>query len=125
MPRAVPIARRFSRRLIGRARFSASAFTASVTIRASALRADDALDDTTLAELRKKLDKLDWALPVMRVIRDNPRVVSTELAPQVGMERPEFKLNVRKLKALGLTESFSPGYELSPRGAAVLRALDT
>ena len=89
-----------------------------------ALRADDALDDATMAMLRKKLDKLDWAIPVMRVIRDNPRVVSTELAPQVGMERPDFKLKVRRLKALGLTESFSPGYELSPRGAAVLRVLD-
>ena len=88
-----------------------------------ALRADDALDDATLALLRKKLDGLDWAEAVLRVIRDNPRVVSTELAPQVGMARPDFKLKVRRLKALGLTESFSPGYELSPRGDAVLRSL--
>jgi len=88
-----------------------------------ALRADDALSADDVAMLRKKLAPLDWAAPVLRLIRDNPRVVSTELAPQVGMERPDFKLKVRKLKALGLTESFSPGYELSPRGAAVLRSI--
>ena len=31
-----------------------------------------------------------------------------------------FKLNVRKLKQLGLTESLSTGYHLSPRGVAFL-----
>ena len=39
------------------------------------------------------------------------------------MERPAFKLNVRKLKALGLTESLEVGYRLSPRGAAYLQAV--
>ena len=32
--------------------------------------------------------------------------------------------DVRKLKELGLTISFSPGYELSPRGKALLEALE-
>ncbi len=31
-----------------------------------------------------------------------------------------FKTNVRKLKALGLTESLEVGYRLSPRGRAFL-----
>lgn len=88
-----------------------------------ALRADDALDDETLAVLRTKLGRMEWAPAVLRVIRDHPRVVSTELAPLVGMERADFKLKVRRLKALGLTESFSPGYEISPRGRAVLRSV--
>ena len=35
------------------------------------------------------------------------------------MERAPFKLNVRKLKALGLTESLEKGYRLSPRGEAL------
>jgi hypothetical protein len=61
---------------------------------------------------------------VLRLIADNPGVVSTDLAPQVGMERPPFKLNVRKLKASGLTESLEIGYQVSPRGRAVLRALE-
>ena len=57
-------------------------------------------------------------------IWDNPGVVSTALAPQVGLERPAFKLNVRKLKSSGLTESLEIGYRISPRGLAVMRALE-
>jgi hypothetical protein len=34
-----------------------------------------------------------------------------------------FKLDVRKLKELGLTESLKIGYRLSPRGIAVLERL--
>ena len=36
------------------------------------------------------------------------------------MERLAFKSDVRKLKALGLTESLGTGYRLSPRGQAWL-----
>jgi hypothetical protein len=42
----------------------------------------------------------------------------------VGIDKPTFKNDVRKLKTLGLTISHSPGYELSPRGRAVLAHLD-
>jgi hypothetical protein len=38
----------------------------------------------------------------------------------VGRETAPFKLDVRKLKNLGLTTSHRIGYELSPRGAAYL-----
>jgi hypothetical protein len=38
------------------------------------------------------------------------------------LELQPFKLNVRKLKALGLTESLEVGYRLSPRGAAFLQS---
>ena len=41
---------------------------------------------------------------------------------QVGREKPPFKLDVRKLKNLGLTESLLVGYRLSPRGRSYLRA---
>jgi hypothetical protein len=40
------------------------------------------------------------------------------------MERQPFKLRVRRLKALGLTESLEVGYRLSPRGEAVVARLD-
>ena len=50
-----------------------------------------------------------------------PGIVSTTLARHANQERPVFKLNVRKLKELGLTESLEVGYRLSPRGEAVLR----
>ena len=39
-----------------------------------------------------------------------------------GRERAPFKLDVRKLKNLGLTLSFEIGYRVSPRGEAYLRA---
>jgi hypothetical protein len=38
----------------------------------------------------------------------------------VGRETKPFKLDVRKLKNLGLTISLKIGYELSPRGRAFL-----
>ena len=90
------------------------------------LRADDTLTDDDVADLRKRLDRLDRAAPTpwtdatLRAIAAQPAVVSTTLAEQLGIERPAFKLNVRKLKALGLTESLEIGYRLSPRGAAFL-----
>ena len=56
-------------------------------------------------------------------IRDRPGVPAAELAASFGREKLPFKLDVRKLKELGLTESLRPGYRLSPRGAAVLARL--
>jgi hypothetical protein len=92
-----------------------------------AARADDALDGDALAELDRRLARLDaasadgpWTNAVLRAIRDRPEVVSTELAAALGVERPAFKLNVRKLKGLGLTESLGVGYRLSPRGSRYL-----
>ena len=38
----------------------------------------------------------------------------------VGRETAPFKIDVRKLKNLGLTRSFPVGYEVSPRGLAYL-----
>ena len=61
----------------------------------------------------------------MRLIADHPHVRAPDLAASVARETAPFKNDVRKLKALGLTISFSPGYELSPRGQALLRRLDT
>lgn len=64
-----------------------------------------------------------WAGPILQLIRECPAVGSAELADALGMDRPPFKVNVRKLKSLGLTESLKVGYRLSPRGEAVLSQL--
>jgi hypothetical protein len=79
--------------------------------------------DAELSELIRMVVRLPWATPILRLIADNPGVVSTDLAPQVGMDRTPFKQRVRRLKALGLTESLDIGYRLSPRGATLLRRL--
>jgi hypothetical protein len=84
-------------------------------------------DDATVAEVIAKLDRMDaraahgpWTRAVLRLICDRPGTVSTELAAAVDRPRPEFKTDVRKLKALGLTESLEVGYLLTPLGSTVL-----
>jgi hypothetical protein len=92
-------------------------------------RVDDELTDDDVAALRTRLDRLDrsaggpWTRRTLQLIKDCPGVVSTALARHTGQERPAFKLNVRKLKEMGLTESLDVGYRLSPRGEALLRAI--
>jgi len=93
-----------------------------------ALRADDALDEAARTDLGRRLDRMDaaadapWTRSVLRQIADQPGVVSTVLAEAAGQERLSFKARVRRLKALGLTESLEVGYRLSPRGRAFLAA---
>jgi hypothetical protein len=96
-----------------------------------ALRQDDGLGFEEVRRLRARLDRLDraspygpWTRAVLRQLAVRPGVVSTELAAEAGRERTAYKADVRKLKALGLTESLPLGYRLSPRGAALLAALD-
>lgn len=64
-----------------------------------------------------------WTTTILCWIRDNPGVVSTELAALLDRELLPMKADIRKLKALGLTESLTVGYRLSPRGRAYLRAI--
>jgi hypothetical protein len=56
------------------------------------------------------------------LIAAQPGVVARELAAGVGLPRDDFKVRVRRLKELGLTESLEVGYRLSPRGRAYLDA---
>jgi hypothetical protein len=94
-----------------------------------ALRNDSDLDEAALADLTRRLQRLDrasahgpWTLSTLRLIANQPAVRAGDLADQVGRERLAFKADVRKLKALGLTESLGTGYRISPRGAAYLAA---
>lgn len=41
----------------------------------------------------------------------------------MGQETQAFKVDVRKLKTLDLTESLGAGYRLSPRGRSLLASL--
>jgi hypothetical protein len=96
-----------------------------------ALRTSAALSDAEFAALEAKLNRMDraaetpWTHAALRLIERNPGVVSTELAAEAGEDRPYFKLRIRRLKALGLTESLTSGYLLSPRGAAYLARLES
>jgi hypothetical protein len=95
-----------------------------------ALRENAELGDNELNEIIAKLEKLDknskrgaWTQEYLQLIQDMPNTYSGLLADTLGISIPEFKPWVRKLKALGLTESLHPGYKLSPRGEKVLQAL--
>lgn len=92
-----------------------------------ALRNSAELSDDDRAELDARLARLDaasktgaWTRTYLDLLADNPHVRAEDLAGGLGLDKPTFKNNVRKLKALGLTISHSPGYEVSPRGRAYL-----
>jgi hypothetical protein len=95
-----------------------------------ALRGADRLDQADVSALNAKLDRMDraaeepWTRSTLRQIERLPGVVSTELAAEAGQERRAYKIRVRRLKALGLTESLERGYRLSPRGDAYLASLE-
>lgn len=91
-----------------------------------ALREQDDLGPEDVAVLTSTLGRLDarsgvpWTERVLRLIACREAVRAGDLAAELGMERLAFKADVRKLKALGLTESLGVGYRLSPRGQAWL-----
>ena len=95
-----------------------------------ALRARSRLDAGERAEIAARLARLDrasshgpWTEATLRAIAAAPGTRAADLAAGFGRERLSFKADVRKLKALGLTESLEVGYRLSPRGLAYLRSV--
>jgi hypothetical protein len=92
--------------------------------------ADDAeLDEAAVAEISRRLERLDrasasgpWTAVTLGMIAAHPGRRAPDLAAEVGRETQPFKIDVRKLKALGLTLSLPVGYRLSPRGEAYIAA---
>ena len=86
-----------------------------------ALRLD--VSSAALDEIETRLARLDargpWTAAVLELIAAHPGVRAPDLAARLGRETLAFKIDVRKLKALGLTESLEVGYRLSPRGQAL------
>jgi len=77
--------------------------------------------------IRAKLAAMDgraaggpWTARVLRAIDGQPATRAGDLAAAIGLPTAEFKTRVRRLKALGLTESLDVGYRLSPRGRSYL-----
>lgn len=83
-------------------------------------------DGTDIARRLLRLDRASkngaWTAKVLRLIAGHPAVRAADLAARLSWETQVFKIRVRKLKELGLTESLETGYRLSPRGAAYLEA---
>jgi hypothetical protein len=96
-----------------------------------ALRQSALLSDTECDEIARRLRRLDegsphgpWTRATLDLIRSRPGVRGGDLCRLVGLDLQPFKLNVRKLKTLGLTESLEVGYRLSPRGTSFMRVCD-
>ena len=96
-------------------------------IRASPCASRPTFDRRRRRPSRARLRRLDaraggpWTSRVLRADRASAAGVRAgDLADALGAERLAFKADVRKLKALGLTESLGIGYRLSPRGRAWL-----
>ncbi|WP_199489258.1 hypothetical protein [Micromonospora craniellae] len=96
-----------------------------------ALRVQDQLSSDEVATIAARLDRLDqaasrggWTRDVLAIIAEHPARRAAELAELAGYPGTEvFKRDVRKLKELGLTESLGTGYQLSPRGRALVKRL--
>jgi hypothetical protein len=85
---------------------------------------EDQLSEDDVEEILRRLRRLDagapWTRNTLALIEERPRTAASKLAGSFGLETLQFKQRVRKLKRLGLTQSFEVGYEVSPRGRAFL-----
>lgn len=88
-----------------------------------------ALDPSEVDGITARLARLDrasahgpWTRTTLEAVAAHPALRAADLAARLGRERDPFKLDVRKLKNLGLTHSLDVGYRISPRGAAYLAA---
>jgi hypothetical protein len=86
------------------------------------------LSTEDVEEITRRLERLDhasghgpWTEQTLAIIQKRPAVRAGDLADELGREMLPFKVDVRKLKNLGLTLSLDVGYRLSPRGEAYLR----
>jgi hypothetical protein len=88
------------------------------------LALESELGDDEVAAISAALARMDqngkWTAKVLALIDANPRVAASQLAKKLRRETLPFKTDVRRLKKLGLTQSFEVGYEISPRGRAYL-----
>ena len=96
-----------------------------------ALREQTTLSDKEIDVILTRLQRMDrygkqgaWTTDILKTIQQNPRLSAADLALKLGKEKDWLKLNIRKLKNLGLTISHDQGYEISPLGNVVLGRLD-
>ena len=67
--------------------------------------------------------KRPWTKAVLELIAEFPERRAADLAATIDWQTAPFKANVRRLKALGLTESLEVGYRLTDLGKEVLDQL--
>ena len=92
------------------------------------LREKTSLSDEEFGKLMTRLERLDrasksgpWTRQYMRLIDKYPERRAGDIADMIGMDKFDFKTNVRKLKNFGLTVSHEIGYSISPLGNWVMQ----
>lgn len=91
-----------------------------------ALRQDTEIDEGRRRQIVASIDRIGrrggpTGMDLLQIVADRPGALAADLAEELGVDRQVLKRRVRQLKELGLTESLSRGYQLSPRGEAILR----
>lgn len=93
-------------------------------------REKEHLTEKEFSDLKKKLKQLDnyskqglWTSKILFAVKDNPNLRAAGIAKLTGFEKEWLKVNIRKLKNLGLTISHTVGYELSPFGKIFIQRL--
>ena len=88
------------------------------------------MSEQQFEELKARLERLDlyskqghWTEKILLTIKGNPNLHAIGIAKLTGFEKEWLKLNIRKLKNLGLTISHNVGYELSPLGNEYLNKI--
>ena len=91
---------------------------------------DPNLSPAAVQEISHRLNRLDkaskhgpWTMETLELIEAHPERRAPDLAAMLERETQPFKMDVGKLKNLGLTVSFRIGYRLSPRGASFLATI--
>jgi hypothetical protein len=81
--------------------------------------------------LEAKLNRLDsaspygpWTRKALQLLSRRPNELAKVYAAALNVDKDWFKLNVRKLKNLGLTIGYPQGYDISPRGEELLRLIN-
>jgi hypothetical protein len=94
------------------------------------LREVGELSEHDIRTLEYRLGRFDksspvgpWTTKVLKLIARHPELPAVKLARKGGYDPRWLKVNVRKLRELGLTQSRLPGYRISPRGQAYLQQL--
>jgi hypothetical protein len=94
------------------------------------LRERTDVTEEELVAITIKLDRLDvygrqgkWTYEILAVIQAHPKLRAADLARITGREKEWLKVNIRKLKNIGLTISHDTGYTLSPLGERVINRL--
>lgn len=90
----------------------------------AALRESADISDVDADSMEQTLSRMDgstpWVRRTLELIGSQPGQSAQELAKTLDVPPVKLKGNVRRLKALGLTESLAVGYCLSARGKAWL-----